>query len=187
MSDLDLFESFPKIKRLNENCVVTEKIDGTNAQVMITPEGIVAAGSRSRWITPEADNYGFAKWAANNAEELKKLGVGRHYGEWWGSKIQRGYGLTEKRFSLFNTARPVETVPTCCSVVPVLYVGPLDLAQINRVMADLFASGSRAAPGFMKPEGVVITFHRERYKMTFDHPKGKWTALVDNVQQPVVL
>ena len=30
---------------------------------------------------------------------------GRHFGEWWGSGIQRGYGLDEKTFSLFNAYR----------------------------------------------------------------------------------
>lgn len=49
--------------------------------------------SRTRWITPEDDNYGFAKWANENKEELLKLGIGQHFGEWWGSGIQRGYNL----------------------------------------------------------------------------------------------
>lgn len=31
------FEAFPKISRLRRNVIVTEKIDGTNAQVFIEP------------------------------------------------------------------------------------------------------------------------------------------------------
>ncbi len=56
----DEFTAFPKIPRLNREIIVTEKIDGTNAQVVVTEDGEVRAGSRSRWITPEADNFGYA-------------------------------------------------------------------------------------------------------------------------------
>jgi ATP-dependent RNA circularization protein (DNA/RNA ligase family) len=55
-----VFEDFPKIARLSRECCITEKIDGTNAQVVITEDGQVLAGSRTRFITPEDDNYGFA-------------------------------------------------------------------------------------------------------------------------------
>jgi hypothetical protein len=37
---LNVFEPFPKIPRFNKagECVITEKIDGTNAQLLIRPE-----------------------------------------------------------------------------------------------------------------------------------------------------
>ena len=57
------FVSFPKIARYSRNVVVTEKIDGTNAQVFIGEDGEFLTGSRNRWITPEDDNYGFSRWA----------------------------------------------------------------------------------------------------------------------------
>lgn len=69
---------------------------------------VVYAQSRKRFVTPESDNFGFAAWVRDNAEALVKiLGPGRHFGEWWGNGIQRGYGLPkgEKRFSLFNVTR----------------------------------------------------------------------------------
>lgn len=84
------FEGFPKTSRYSRGCIITEKLDGTNAQVFVTDDGRLYAGSRNRWITPEDDNYGFAKWVRANAEELKLLGPGRHFGEWWGNGIQRG-------------------------------------------------------------------------------------------------
>lgn len=31
------FQSFPKIGRLNRDCVITEKIDGSNGQIHIFP------------------------------------------------------------------------------------------------------------------------------------------------------
>jgi hypothetical protein len=142
------FAEFRKIPRLNRDIVITEKIDGTNAQIFIEEYGAVGApgamerdgdglcvnleldpdkparfvrlraGQRTRWATPERDNMGFAAWAFKNAEELAlTLGVGRHYGEWWGPGIQRKYGLTEKRFSLFNVhkwgARTYKLDPRC--------------------------------------------------------------------------
>lgn len=102
-----VFAEFASISRLSRDMVVTEKIDGTNAQVHITENGQVFAGSRTRWITPEVDNYGFARWVREHEDELRLLGPGSHYGEWWGSGIQRRYGLIgdDKRFSLFNVAR----------------------------------------------------------------------------------
>jgi len=167
------FTGFPKIARLSREIIVTEKIDGTNAQVLISEldgfpadgcvyqkDGIaVFAGSRTKWITPECDNHGFARWVVEHADELIcGLGVGRHFGEWCGSGIQRGYGLPkgEKRFSLFNTHRWEDDRPECCHVVPVLYRGMFSTTVISGVLADLQVNGSVAAPGFMQPEGVII-------------------------------
>ena len=55
------FREFPKIARLSREVIISEKIDGTNAQILITEDGQVLTGSRNRWITPQDDNYGFAK------------------------------------------------------------------------------------------------------------------------------
>lgn len=168
------FVAFPKIKRLFRECVVTEKIDGTNAQIFIDEDGAVTAGSRSRWITPQQDNFGFAKWVQANEEELRKLGPGNHFGEWWGSGIQRGYGLErgEKRFSLFNVAKWSDDAvrPACCHVVPVIWSGKFSTEAIAECLETLRTAGSFAAPGFMKPEGI-ITFHeaaRTMFKTTLD-------------------
>jgi hypothetical protein len=152
------FVEFQKIPRYSREMIVTEKIDGTNAQVMVGEDGSVLAGSRSRFITPEADNFGFAAWVKAHEEELRDLGPGRHFGEWWGSGIQRGYGLKEKRFSLFNVSRWEFVRPECCHCVPVLYRGPFGDFGVTLALDELRARGSAAALGFMKPEGIVI-FH----------------------------
>lgn len=158
------FMAFPKMARLSRECVITEKIDGTNASVTITEDGQFLTGSRTRWITPDNDNFGFSKWAHDNREELMRLGVGTHFGEWWGLGIQRNYGLSERRFSLFNVSRwgdggkDEADRPACCRVVPVLYRGVFDTVMVNSALATLELDGSAAAPGFMKPEGVVV-FH----------------------------
>ena len=221
------FKPFPKIPRLSRDCVITEKLDGTNASVTIVhkdhcdpewspdlavaairppyaspapmPYHYIFAGSRNRFVTPgkETDNFGFAAWVADHAWELLLLGLGTHYGEWWGQGIQRGYGLNEKRFSLFNTGRwrdrhdpqtgeLLRTIagedahlyaPACCHVVPVLWRGPFAHAfdqydgnsAITWEMSDLSLNGSRAAPGFMNPEGIIIyhTAANQYFKKTF--------------------
>lgn len=176
--ELPEFVKFPKIPRLSREIIVTEKIDGTNAQVYLDQDGRVLAGSRSRWLTPEKDNFGFAKWVKEHEEELVRiLGYGRHFGEWWGPGIQRGYGLKEKRFSLFNTRRwdSVETGP--CDVVPILYQGPFDEDEIKECLYRLDTHGSCASPGFMRPEGIVVfhTASQTMFKKTLEDdekPKG---------------
>ena len=187
------FQAFNKIPRLNREIVITEKIDGTNAQIYIgalTDDALaplcfdgqdfgIYAGSRNRWITPENDNFGFARWVQANANELADLGPGTHYGEWWGKGIQRGYGLDEKRFSLFNVGKwNADTPPpSCCHVVPVLYTGPFDQQIINQQVDALASNGSFAAD-FHNPEGIIVyhTAARQLFKVTCkgdDKPKGQ--------------
>lgn len=165
-----MFKAWPKIPRLvNERFHVTEKIDGTNACIIIQEtkaditnvlaqyqendiEFGIWAQSRTRIITPEDDNYGFAKWVQGNAEQLiKDLGVGYHFGEWWGRGIQRQYNLTEKRFSLFN---PTKQSSICHNVPKILEtdIMPDDQKLLNHIKNH----GSFAAPGFMNPEGLVV-------------------------------
>lgn len=150
------FKPWPKITRLENKRKphFTEKIDGTNACIVISIDGEFACQSRTRFITPEDDNYGFARWAYTNKEELLKLGEGHHFGEWWGQGIQRGYGLSEKRFSLFNTRRwgpHNPNTPSCVSVVPTIHANSWDEAR-----EFIIQNGSLAAPGWKQPEGVVM-------------------------------
>jgi hypothetical protein len=196
------FKEFEKIPRLKRACVITEKIDGTNASIFIHEDGQTLettsgrvlpflCGSRTRWIFPENDNYGFARWAYDHAEELLKLGPGHHFGEWWGSGVQRGYGLKngEKRFSLFNVGRwiahePQRTsekqsvAPPCCSVVPVLWSGQFSTSAVEEALREMREHGSVASPGFMNPEGVVVYLAAARalFKVTLEkdeEPKSK--------------
>lgn len=191
------FKAWPKISRLFRSVVVTEKIDGTNAAVLIdhkyvqhaakpgdiehggiiidlfpdsyTPHLVwVGAQSRKRLITPETDNHGFAAWVRTNAWRLAPmLGEGRHFGEWWGSGIQRGYGLEkgEKRFSLFNISKYdyVNDHPASAELgiatVPIIDRHDIfDTNMINYSLNKLIVDGSYASPGFDRPEGIV-TFH----------------------------
>jgi hypothetical protein len=167
------FQGFPKIHRLSRDIIVTEKIDGTNAQVAVSDDGTeIMAGSRNQWLGEGKENAGFYTWVQAHKEELLRLGPGRHFGEWWGAGIQRRYGIGEKRFSLFNTERwgDEATRPKCCHVVPILYHGPFLIEAVDACLAKLKAEGSVASPGFMNPEGVVV-FHSQShtlFKKTLD-------------------
>ncbi|XVU22566.1 RNA ligase family protein [Actinoplanes sp. CA-054009] len=156
----------------------------------------VRAGSRNRWLTRKSDNHGFARWVDENAVGLAKLGAGQHYGEWFGSGIQRGYGLNEKRFALFNVSRwkddrpghwaekgypyasavqVPEEVPGL-TTVPLLVVGDgysvseavdISLGLLERI-------GSVAVRGFSRPEGVCIYFSASNsYMKAFTEYGGK--------------
>lgn len=191
------FEAWPKTPRLYRDAVYTEKLDGTNAAVVIQPrdesredlyepvdKGVlvihpeavyeVGAQSRNRLITPGQDNAGFAAWVWTHADRLVNvLGPGRHFGEWYGAGIQRRYGLTEKRFALFNTARwedhqdELSKVPGL-EMVTILETGPFSTDTASRWIGRLDAEGSHHVPGFMNPEGVCV-FHkasRQVFKVT---------------------
>jgi hypothetical protein len=168
------FRPWPKIARLFREVIITEKIDGTNAAIGVTETGEVYAQSRSKIITPEADNFGFARWVAENDEAIRDwFGPGLHFGEWYGSGIQRGYGLPkgQRRLALFHVDRWSEKAQFNALVgvdtVPVLYRGPFDTAKVREVLEDLRTHGSYISP-FMDPEGIVVyhTASNESYKVT---------------------
>lgn len=171
------FKAFDEIKNVGKvklNMFITQKIHGTNAQILITEDGQIRAGSRTRWIFPGDDNYGFAAWVEANKEELiAKLGVGRHFGEWAGPGINSSEGLETKTLVLFDHARYPE-LPAGCLTVPVLYKGPLDFKMADVVMNELKNNGSKLVPGFMRPEGIVISFAGQRFKQVFDAEETGW-------------
>jgi len=171
---------FPKYRPIPRFCReirITEKIDGTNGLIFIEDNPLhgrtLACGSRNRWLRPgKDDNYGFASWVDYNVQDLMRLGPGYHYGEWYGSGIQRGYGLHEKRFMLFQTP---EVKPDCCEVATVLYEGEprgLWAPTIETALYRLEHGGSNHVPGFMNPEGIVIQWAkatgRPQFKITLD-------------------
>jgi hypothetical protein len=177
------FEEFPKIARLSRECTITEKIDGTNGCIFVQEDGSIMIGSRTRWITPVDDNFGFAKWVHEHMDELATLGPGRHFGEWWGAGIQRKYGQERKRFSLFNTFRWTDDAvrPACCDVVPILYQGLFTTDAVGTAIERLQTLGSVAAPGFMNAEGLIVYHHaaKQYFKKTLhkdDEWKGKAAA-----------
>jgi hypothetical protein len=160
---------------------------------------LVRAQSRKRIITPTNDNYGFAGWVWDNAEALANtLGMGYHYGEWYGEGIQGNpMGVAGRKWALFNTwhwARPENAIALKNSGipgithVPVLHDeqthGPADYMTIPDIMDNLYkwgdlVEGYRTHPYANKmdshmvkePEGIIV-WHREtqqKYKILLNN------------------
>lgn len=168
------FREWGKIYRYSRECVITEKIDGSNAQILFLSDGTFYAGSRNRWLDAHNDNFGFYNWVSTHHEELfALLGVGRHYGEWWGNGIQRGYGKKGKCFSLFNVSKwgfmrdpgyiekfgKIIVGGVEVSSVPVISTSAFGDDAVFNALNKLKDNGSLAAPGFMQPEGIVV-YHK---------------------------
>jgi len=176
------FRKFPKISRLQSPVIVTEKLDGTNACVVIVHTGmtthVVRAQSRNRFLTPDDDNYGFARWVADNSEMLVDLlGPGYHYGEWFGQGIARNYALTRKWFALFQVDRYAEMAGN--RAVDMDGIGMMLVPELLRAVtfcpnvleqARFALSGGSKINNFPRPEGYVIFFEHNRatFKVVLD-------------------
>ncbi len=177
------FKEFSKITRLNNvRWAITQKMHGTNASVWIIPnaEGGIDfnVGSRTRFITPDDDNYGFARFVYENKDKfIELLGPGVHFGEWAGPGINSGEGLTEKTFFLFDHWKYPEgrPLPPRTRVVPVLAKGGgTQAVPIEAVFMALKSNGSQAAPGFMRPEGIVVEINGMKMKHVFEAEETQW-------------
>lgn len=177
MDNLPEFKSFNKILHIGKLYMsITQKLHGTNAQILIKDNEIFA-GSRTRWLTPEDDNYGFCKWVMENKEVLiNTLGEGAHYGEWCGPGINAGEGLKEKTFCLFNWQRWIgKELPKNVRTVPMIYKGNISIDVINNSMNHLKQYGSFLVPGYMHPEGIVIQLEDNFYKNVFEAEETQWS------------
>lgn len=194
-------------------CIVIEPIEYDGTAGSVVPDGslfggggmpgivvdghVVYAQSRKKILSPgkATDNFGFAGFVRESATELfDALGPGRHYGEWYGSGIQRNYGLDHKRFALFNAERwRDQPLPQPLETVPILYDGVFSQRAIEIRVDHLRNHGSRTAPGFKPAEGVVV-YHKQgnvAFKVTCDNDyqsKGEFMRAVramDGVGQPM--
>lgn len=169
------FKPYGKTPRLDTfECVITEKLDGTNSCVVVQDGEVVGCQSRNRIITVDDDNFTFARWVEENKEELSKLGDGYHYGEWVGPGIQKNpMGLEQKEFYLFNTFRPADTLPSCVKQVPVLWEGSFS----NKALDDIMTLLPNARD--YRPEGIIIYFKKLRQVMKFTYEGPKWKTYID--------
>lgn len=198
------FKKWGSTPRWHKGLTITEKIDGTNACIVIY-NGEVKAQSRNRMITPDDDNAGFAKWVYENAGALTDtLGYGYHYGEWYGQGIQKNpLGIEGKRFALFHATKytlengfDLERVDGL-ETVPLLFHGQANLYTIPNIIQELEIYGSKVAgakkehkevevPGIgdmvhyfvAAPAEGVIVWHKEtqqKYKILLkDDAFHKW-------------
>lgn len=80
----------------------TVKLHGSNAGISLMPSGEILCRSRSRIITTEDDNHGFAKHVHANIDAIRDIlndvpaaggDVVTIFGEWCGKGIQAGVGI----------------------------------------------------------------------------------------------
>lgn len=189
------FRKWGSTPRWHKGLTITEKINGTNACIVIY-NGQVKAQSRNRMITPDDDNAGFAKWVYDNAGVLTDtLGYGYHYGEWFGPGIQKNpLGVESKRFALFGATKYTEgngyelSKVDGLETVPLLFHGQGHYRTIPDVIDRLIAAGTEVKGakkevnpmgfvGAAKAEGIIV-YHKEtqqKYKILLeDDAFHKW-------------
>ncbi len=157
------FKAWPKTPRLvNDTFIITEKLDGTNGQILIHEDGTIDVGSRSRWLSSGKvnDNFGFYDWIQERRGQIvETLGPGRYYGEFIGKGIQRGYGLDHKRFYLFRIDLD-QRVQDHLNVVDIYTVPVIDIKTVLHLDEKLteltLNKPSSAVHAFPYPEGVII-------------------------------
>lgn len=196
MGEFKKWESTP---RWHKGLTITEKIDGTNACIIIY-NGQVKAQSRKRLITPDDDNMGFAKWVYENAGALTDtLGYGYHYGEWFGPGIQKNpLGVESKRFALFHATKYTEAngyelnKVDGLETVPLLFHGQASAWTIPSALQGLETYGTKVQGAARrevinafdekvwvnaKAEGIIV-WHKEtqqKYKILLeDDAFHKW-------------
>ena len=89
--------------------------------------------------------------------------------------------MTKSLAFLNSTRIDAKAPPASVSVVPVLYTGIFTSTAADDALELLRREGSKAAPGFMKPEGIIIyqSAARMYFKKTLDKDdewKGKAAA-----------
>jgi hypothetical protein len=130
------------------------KLDGTNAGIQIFPNGTVVAQSRTKIITPQDDNSGFAKWVYQNLDFFAQLADTKPFtifGEWCGKGIQSRTAISQidrKIFTVFaiqtqetsdSEARfevDPETISDRLPAHPDIYVLPFQGAVITLDFGD---------------------------------------------------
>lgn len=101
------YHSRPPAKR---TYVGTIKLHGTNAGIRLTETGELLFMSRTRVITPEDDNHGFARHMAAHANTIRSALAPLYpaqdmavFGEWCGAGVQSNVGISaeQKLFMVF--------------------------------------------------------------------------------------
>jgi hypothetical protein len=122
-------------------------------------------------LTPENDNFGFAKWVYENARDIANiLGPDDHYGEWAGPGIQKNpHGFLTRHFFVFpkhtNDIGPLNWLVDSVQILrpPTLYDGPFTPWVMEPMIR--FCRGRVEAGQYM--EGFVI-LHESGWR-------NKWT------------
>ena len=213
MSNYASFPSIERLE--NIYCVISEKVDGTNGLIEINevfpvgePKEIqIRFGSRNRYITFNNDNADFANFFRHYEARfkdvaadiiLKELEVSgetltecqeqyplRIYGEWFGSGIQRGYGLKDKFFMPFSTfyAEKLIEYQVPNIVKPnIMYTGKFNKLTADMCMNTLAIHGSGIIKDYKRPEGIVIHFPKYNFRLKQTFEGSKWEQSIPKAE-----
>lgn len=103
--------AYHQVEPRTREFIGTVKLHGTNAGISLGPDGELVFLSRTRQITPEDDNAGFARHMSQYANLIKPM-LGAFadrgmtatiFGEWCGAGIQNNVGISaeQKMFVIF--------------------------------------------------------------------------------------
>jgi hypothetical protein len=156
---------------LGENPIVTYKckvkLHGTNSAIQVFQDGRVVAQSRTKEITPEDDNAGFARWVNNNEYLWASLSDNADediiiFGEWIGKGIQSGVAVSEipkKSFAVF-AARILTDEDS-------LITEPYLLQDLVKGIPDTY----------------VLPWHNTEIEIDWSKPAEELTVITDKINQ----
>lgn len=131
----------------------TVKVHGTNAAVQQLPDGTLLYQSRSKYVTLEDDNCGFASWAYTHHDQL--LEVLKHYravfsvgdnsiltifGEWAGTGVQPTVAISQhaKSFYIFSALESQGLTDRYLDMTSIGHVDNPDVNIYNLWNTDMF-------------------------------------------------
>ena len=144
------------------------KLDGTNAVIQISPDGVVTAQGRNRTLSTEDDNHGFAVWVSGVEEKLSALRQAERvvlFGEWCGRGVQRHCAISQiprKIFAVF-----------AAKIGDTLLSEPEELEALVPKLPDVFV-----LPWFGRP--ITLTFDGSSEGL--EAAVGRLNALVEEVE-----
>ena len=183
---------------LNYECVVTEKIHGTNARFGISSEDGILVGSRNNIVHKGSEllnnqhdgHYGFVGWVLNQHELLSQIATVYpdhiFYGEWCGSNIQKGIKYcNEKELYIFDIKDENgvyldwDNVIHACTIlglnhVPEIVRGIIPVEELTRMLDQVSVVGKRN--GFTDPDNTQEGFVIKTLKTQYDNRGNRMIA-----------
>ena len=179
--DIEGFRKYASVFDPGEEVVVTEKIHGQNARFVVTEDGELHVGSRSRWLNPDPKSNSWAHVAEKYGlkEKLTNYPGFVLFGETYGNNADMTYGVNRKEngdefvafdlwdsnkgeflgFNAFTSICRSLGIPTA----PVLDRFCFDSTRVTPEQLLKMAEGQTTMPGEHVREGFVIKPVNERW------------------------
>lgn len=107
----NVYSGIKTYSKINKNFVPPKivynakvKLDGTNAGIQVLVDGTIKTQSRTRMVTSQRDNKGFANWVENNKQLFSDCAKDVNFvifGEWCGEGIQKAVAISKIQKKIF--------------------------------------------------------------------------------------